>query len=175
MLPVQTLYCFDSSLTPGAMLLRVPNKKRGNVQRNNRALLTPLALLFMFAGWKSLESAAHNSCSLEIGWAQLGIPSPACPENGCSPESCKMQQLDWTDGNGVDHSLHVCGCGESLSPAACLGWLEIVYSEPITVNGGCLFPEKCPNIGQECAILQVEDWPIRPDPRRPLCICADPS
>lgn len=136
------------------------------MQRNH--LLLPLALFFVFSGWQSF--AAEAVCSLQIAWAQVGIPSPDCPDTGCTVGGCKMHQLDWTDGQGVDHSLHMCGCDDSVPSGGCFGWLEIVYGTPITVNGDCIFPT-CPKEGQECQIQPMEEWPMRPDPRIAICIC----
>ena len=130
-------------------------------------LAIPLVLLFLSAGWRAFLPEAV-ACRLNVGWAQVGVPSFSC-SGQCPSGICQDHQLEWTDPDGVDHVMSMCGCGDDMPPVACQGWVEVIYSEPIEIDGGCLWPEGC--IGKECVPLPLGDWPMRPAPMVPACDC----
>ena len=127
----------------------------------------PLVLLFVSAGWRAFLPE-EVECRLNVGWAQVGVPSISC-SGRCPTGICQDQHLEWTDPAGFDHVVSMCGCGDDLPRVACQGWVEVIYSNPIEIDGGCLWPEGC--ILQECVALPLGNWPMRPALRVPACEC----
>jgi len=130
-------------------------------------IAVPLVLLFVSAGWRAFLPE-EVECRLNVGWAQVGVPSISC-SGRCPSGICQDQHLEWTDPAGFDHVVSMCGCGDDLPRVACQGWVEVIYSNPIEIDGGCLWPEGC--ILQECVALPLGNWPMRPGPRVPACEC----
>jgi hypothetical protein len=127
----------------------------------------PLVLLFLSAGWRAFLPE-EVECRLNVGWAQVGVPSISC-SGRCPSGICQDQHLEWTDPAGFDHVVSMCGCSDDLPRVACQGWVEVIYSNPIEIDGGCLWPAGC--ILQECVALPLGNWPMRPAPMVPACEC----